>query len=128
PCTAVAAEPTTVLRVSDRTFLEFYMNSPGFIRGVCSLCSERLKDVQDLRCVGQEMVPVRLASTLVRLHQVHGPTVPFTKREISELIGATLVTTFRVLADFQKKGLVASSRGKIHIKKPDELRSLAEKG
>ena len=125
PCTAVAAEPTVAIRLLDRTFLEYYMKSPGFVRGVCSLCSERLKDVQDLRCVGQELVPVRIASTLTRLSQVHGNVIPFTKREISELVGATLVTTFRILGDLQRRGIVASSRGRINIKKPAVLRSLA---
>ncbi len=127
PCTAVASEPTTALRILDKVFLKFYAQNPGFIRGVCSLCSERLKEVQDLRCEGREMVPVRMAATLLRLTQVHGTVVPFTKRELSELIGATLVTTFRVLADLQKKGIVSSSRGKIHIKRPDALRALADK-
>lgn len=116
PCTTVAASAGQAVRIPDRVFLEHYMKSPGFIRGVCSLCSERLKDVQDLRCEGQELVPVRLASTLLRLSRVHGDVLPFTKRELSELIGATLVTTFRVLADFNKRGILSSSRGKIHIK------------
>lgn len=127
PCTATAAEPTQVIRILDRDFLEYYTKSPGFIRGVCSLCSDRLKDVQDLRCMGQEMVPVRIASTLLRLYQVHGADIPFTKREISELIGATLVTTFRVLSEFQKKRILSSSRGKIHILKPNDLKLVAEK-
>ena len=98
----------------------------GFIRGVCSLCSDRLKDVQDLRCMGQEAVPVRIASILTRLSLVHGSTIPFTKKELSELVGATLEMTFRVLSEFQKRGLVESSRGKIHLKKLGELKSLAE--
>lgn len=127
PCTAVAAEPTVALRILDRTFLQYYMKSPGFIRGLCSLCAERLKDVQDLRCMGQEAVPVRIASTLARLYQVHGAVIPFTKKEISELVGAALETTFRVLSDLQEKGILDSSRGKIHVKKPQELKSLARK-
>jgi len=127
PCTAVAAQATVVFKILDKTFLEYYMKSPGMVRGVCSLCADRLKDVQDLRCEGQEAVPVRLASTLVRLGQVHGLTIPFTKREISELIGATLETTFRALKDLQKKGLAVSGRGNIHIKNLEKLRIAAEK-
>ena len=122
PCTAIAAQQTTVLQILDRTFIEYYMKSPGMLRGVCSLCSDRLKDVQDLRCMGQESVHVRLANILARLYQVHGEMIPFTKKEISELIGVALETTFRALADLQRKGYLASSRGKIHIKKPDEIR------
>lgn len=126
PCTAVASEPTTVFKILDRTFLEYYMKSPGFIRGLCSLCSDRLKDVQDLRCMGQEEVPKRIANILWRLYQVHGDEIPFTKKEISELVGATLETTFRTLTEFQEKGLVDSARGKIFIRKPEDLKTLLE--
>src|SRR3990170_622396 len=35
PCTAVAAGPTKVLRILDRVFLDFYVRSPGMVRGVC---------------------------------------------------------------------------------------------
>ncbi len=126
PCTAVAANDTTVLQILDKVFLEYYMKSPGMIRGMCSLCSDRLKDVQELRCMGQETVHVRLANILTRLHQIHGDVIPFTKKEISELIGVALETTFRALSDFQKKGYLVSLRGKIEIKKPDDIRSLIE--
>ena len=128
PCTAIAAEETVVLQLLDRVFLDYYTKSPGMLRGVCSLCSDRLKDVQDLRCMGQESVHIKLANILNRLYQVHGDTIPFTKKEISELIGVTLETTFRALSDLQKKGYLESQRGKILIKKPEELRSIVEQG
>ena len=126
PCTAVAADLTTTLRILDRTFLEYYMKSPGMARGVCALCSDRLKDVQDLRCVAQESVMVRVVSILMRLHRVHGDLIPFTKKEISELAGTTLETTFRTLSDFQKRGYLTSLRGKIHIRKPTALNSIVD--
>ncbi len=126
PCTAKAAESSTVLQILDHTFLEYYMKSPGMVRGLCTLCADRLKDVQDLRCMGQESVPVRVASILGRLEQVHGETLPFTKREISELVGITLETTFRTLSDFQKKGYLTSLRGKIRIKQPQKLKEIVD--
>src|SRR5205085_2224119 len=106
--------------------LEYYMKSPGLVRGVCTLCSQRLKDVQDLRCMGQETVAVRVGSILLRLYEVHGATLPFTKKELSELSGTTIETTFRTLHQFEKKGLVTSQRGKIQIKKPEHLKTLLQ--
>lgn len=126
PCTAIAAELTTTLRILDRTFLEYYMKSPGMVRGVCALCSDRLKDVQDLRCMGQESVTMRIANIFTRLYQVHGEMIPFTKKEISELVGATVETTFRTLSELQKKGYLTSLRGKIKIKKPEELKKIVD--
>ena len=74
--------------------------------------------------MGQESVHIKLANILIRLYQVHGETIPFTKKEISELIGVALETTFRALSDLQKKGYLESQRGKILIKKPEDIRSI----
>ena len=126
PCTSVTAKSTTVLRILDRTFLEYYVKSSGIARGVCTLCSQRLKDVQDLRCVGQEHVSVRVGNTLSRLYDVHGEVIPFTKKEVAELSGTTVETTFRILHALQKKKILSSSRGKIKIQKPAELKELSE--
>lgn len=126
PCTAIAASPTVAFRILDRTFLEYYMKRPAMVRGVCALCSDRLKDVQDLRCMGQESVAVRVASILARLYQVHGELIPFTKKEIAELIGTTQESAFRALADLQKNGTLASSYRKIFLKKPEELKKIVE--
>ena len=76
--------------------------------------------------MGQEEVPVRIANILLRLYQVHGDEIPFTKKEISELVGTTLETTFRTLSEFQEKGLINSARGKIFIKNPEGLETLVE--
>jgi len=127
PCTAVASSAVTAYKVPDRLFLDFYMKSPGLVRGVCALCTERLKDTQNLRCEGQEPVPMRLAGALVRLYRTHGETIPFTKREVAELIGATIETTFRALADLQKDGVLESLPGQIRLKKPDRLKALLDK-
>ncbi len=123
PCTATAAEPTTVVRMPDLQFLAYY-SVPGFARGLCALCSTRLRDVQSLRALGQEKLPVRIASTLLRLYGVHGEHIPFTKRELSELIAASLEATFRALAEFEAAGIVASTRGKILVRDPERLKGL----
>ncbi|OGR88386.1 MAG: hypothetical protein A3A86_03565 [Elusimicrobia bacterium RIFCSPLOWO2_01_FULL_60_11] len=123
PCTAVAAGPVTALKLLDRTFLEYYEKNPGMVRGVCSLCSERLKDVQDLRCVGQESAAVRIGNVLARLYQTHGEAIPFTKKEVGELSGTTTETTFRTLSQLEKKGILKSLRGKIKVLKPSSLES-----
>ncbi len=125
PCTAVAAAETVALKIPDGIFVRHYLENPGMMRGVCSLCSDRLRDVQDLRCMGQEPVRVKLAAILTRLRLVHGDTIPFTKKQISELIGVAVETTFRALAEMQEKGWLESGRGNIRLKQPDKIRGLA---
>jgi CRP/FNR family transcriptional regulator, nitrogen oxide reductase regulator len=125
PCGAVAAEAVDVLRIPDGVFLRHYADSGGLVRGVCNLCAQRLKDVQTLRCLAHEKIPQRLASILLRLRQVHGDKIPFTKREVSELLGASLENTFRALSGLQKRGLLTSVRGGIHLLQPEKLKSLS---
>lgn len=123
PCTAVAAGPVTALKILDHTFLKYYEKNPGMVRGVCSLCSARLKDFQSLRSVGQESAEIRIGNILARLYQIHGETIPFTKKEVAELSGTTTETTFRTLRQFEKKGILKSLRGQIKIKKPSALKT-----
>lgn len=127
PCAAVASEPVAAIRIQERAFLDCCGRNPRFMRGLCSLCSERLRDVQGLRGMDQEPVPVRAAATLLRLQRTHGPALPFTKKEISELIAAALETTFRALSDMERAGIVSFSRDTIRIRKPGALRGVVER-
>ncbi len=121
PCTAVAATPTTVIQIADQAFLQAYNHSPAMMKGVCSLCSERLNNVRDLSCQGQEPVEKRIAMTLLRLYKQHGAKIPMTKREVGELSGTTVETAIRTLSSFTKKGWVSSIRGAITLKNLDAL-------
>jgi CRP/FNR family transcriptional regulator len=126
PCTAVTSTPCTVIRILDRTFLDFYNRFPAMVMGVCALCSHRLNEMQGMSCAGQEPVEKRIAGILLQLEKTHGPVLPVTKREIAELAGTTVETTIRTVSHFSKKGWVSSARGKITLKKPSEIKKLFE--
>ena len=126
PCTAIASTPCTVIRILDRTFLDFYNRFPAVVMGVCSLCSQRLNAMQGISCSAQEPVEKRVAGILLQLQKEHGNTLPFTKREIAELAATTVETTIRTISAFSKKGWVSSARGKITLKLPAEIQKLLE--
>lgn len=124
PCTAIAAVESDVIRISDKEFLSSYNRFPALVLGVCSLCSQRLQAVQGLSCTSQEPVEKRLALLLISLQKKHGMILPFTKRELAEQAGTTVETTIRVMSRFQKKGWIASSRGKLQLKSLDPIQKL----
>jgi len=126
PCTAIAATECTVVQISDVTFLDFYKRFPAVVLGVCALCSQRLNNVRDLSCQGQETVEKRIAMTLLQLHKQHGNVLPFTKREISELAGTAVETAIRTMSGFTKKGWVTAQRGKITLKTTEALQKLID--
>ncbi len=121
PCSALAAGKATIIRLPERSFFEPYDGNSAFARQACALCSVRLAITLTLRNVDQAPVETRVAHTLARLHRVYGATIPLTKRELAELVGSALETTFRALAKLQRQGVVFSSRGRIEIKKPERL-------
>lgn len=126
PCTATAATTSVVLRLSDKIFQQYCSAQALAMQDLCSLCSDRLKTIQEMRCLGQAPAEARLASILVKLHQTYGETLPFTKKEISELAGLTIETTFRISTVFQKKRWIFSRRGQIQILQVQSLQSLFE--
>lgn len=115
PCTATASQKVQALAIPSALFFKFYKENDLLMRGLCVMCSDRLQDMQNLRRLDQEPVSTRVSAVLHRLYKVHGSLLPFTKKEIAELAGTTVETTFRVLAALQKKGALKSLRGKIQI-------------
>lgn len=126
PCTAIAAQDSEALQISDREFLDIYNRFPSVVMGVCSLCSQRLQAVQGLSCSSQDPVDKRLAGLLLKLQKNHGVVLPYTKRELAEQVGTTVETTIRVMSRFEKQGWISSSRGRIELKKLKPIEEFVE--
>jgi CRP-like cAMP-binding protein len=91
--------------------------------------TEALARVQEL---STERVNQRLARTLLRL-AAHGGRQdgdaveivhPITRQELADLVGATLFTVSRLLAKWQDRGVISSTRSHIRILKPAELQDI----
>ena len=88
-----------------------------------------------LHLVTEGTVPERLARALLELAQRHGIphaagveiAPPLTRQDIAAIVGTTVFTASRVLADWADKGLVESSRAKIRIRNLDGVRAIAER-
>lgn len=123
-CSAIAEEPTVVLSIPTKVFLDYLFKNPMLVREMWHWCSQKLKVALDMRCLSQESVGMRLAATLANLQQSFGDIIPLTKKELSEVIGATQETTFRTLSRFHRLGYIESLRGGIRILSLKGLKSL----
>ena len=123
-CTAVACVKTISIRIPQRFYHSLYTRCPVMISSVLELVSRQLARMRDRTMTYQEPVRQRVVRTLFQLKQASGNTLPYTKREISELAATTVETTIRILSDFQKKRWVTSERGKITLKDVPHLRAL----
>ena len=87
-----------------------------------------------LRELATMKVSQRLAHTLLRLTHPAKPEVPgaltvphaLTRQELAELTGTTLFTVSRILTDWEKSGLVRSSRARVDVIDAHGLRDAAE--
>jgi CRP-like cAMP-binding protein len=126
PCTATSAENSAVIQISEKNFLRLFHQYPSMVTGVCSLCSTRLNQMQNLSCVSQEPADKRIAKVLIELNDKTGPPISITKREIAEMAGTTVETTIRTMSVFKKKNWITSSRGKVTLQSEENLKTLIQ--
>lgn len=67
----------------------------------------------------------RLASYLLEHARGAGPVVQETHARIAAELGTSREVVTRILADFESRGLVELDRGRIEVRKADELRARA---
>lgn len=135
PGTARAVEPAEVLAWdagATRTLLERY---PKLVVNVLRLIGGRLREFQDrLVEASTERVERRLARALVRLaHQAGTRTaegiridLPITRSELAQMTGTTVYSVSRLLAEWQRAGIVATERRHVVVRRPHGLVAIAE--
>ena len=123
PCTAVTATDSTLICIPENYFWPLFQNSPLVASGVCALCSQRLSAMREFAATTQERADRRVISVLLRLSEVHGDTLPFSKREISELAATAPETAVRIMNALERKEWIASSRGKIMLRNVPQLKA-----
>ena len=124
PATAVAATPSRVLQIPSQLFHELMQKSPTLLQETLCVFGSRLRQVETKACLVHDPVERRIAQTLLALHKKFGDSIPLTRQEVAELAGTTVETAIRTISRFQQEGWVRSSRGKIHLLKPDILTQL----
>ena len=125
PCSAVAADETSVVEFDKKDFLPFLHKHPKIALGIIKVLGERLIDAQNrLRDLAGERVEQRLLKTLLRLHSNHGSELPFTRQEIADMTGTTTETVIRVFSHLKDSNIIESVRGKIIIVDDVKLRQL----
>jgi len=87
-----------------------------------------------LHLVSEGKVHQRLARALIELAERHGEphalgiqiAPPLTRQDIAAIVGTTLFTASRVLAEWEDKGLVESSRARVRVRSLAGLKAIAE--
>jgi len=127
PASAQAMVETKVVGIKTDEFLSFLANRPQVALNIISVLAGRLRDAQSrLRDLAGERVEQRLASVLLMLSAKLGPTLPFTRQEIAEMVGTTTETAIRVMSHLKDRGIIHAVRGEVIILNEEKLRLLSE--
>ncbi|HEX9780527.1 MAG TPA: Crp/Fnr family transcriptional regulator [bacterium] len=123
---ALAATDAQVVRIPSATCGELISQYPQFAEAVITSCIHRMRHMAETIRLGQAPVEQRLASVLLRLRTTFGVTIPLTHHELARMAGTRWETSIRTLSTMKRKGWITSSRGKITVLAPEQLRHLVD--
>lgn len=135
PGTAQAVEPATVLSWDTAATNALLERNPRFATSALRVVGGRLREFQDrLQEVSTERVERRLARAILRLaHQAGRRTdegvlidLPLSRAELAEMTGTTLYSVSRILAEWQRRGIVATARQRIVVRRAHDLVAIGE--
>ena len=121
---AVAATDTTAIRVPRQEFTRLLKDQPGFAEQVLAIYHTRMRHMAEAISLASSPVEQRLAYTLLRLKSSFGKTIPVTHQELARMAGTRWETSIRTVASFKRKHWLSTSRGKMTILRPDQLKAL----
>ncbi len=120
--TGIAESETTLVAVPRELFDALMAGSPAFRDYVHALFADRLGELMTLV---EEVAFHRLDQRLAAWLLAHGPEVAARHQDIAAELGSVREIVSRLLSDFEDRGLVALGRGRVTVRDPGGLGSLA---
>lgn len=133
PASAQALVDSTSLML-EASFLKGFMEERHHLSwGLMQLMSNYIQEMQSrYRELATEKVEQRVARVVLRLAAQSGQKaedgieLSLTRQDLAEMSGTTLYTVSRILADWDRRGLVDAGRELIKIRKPHDFVRIAE--
>jgi CRP-like cAMP-binding protein len=131
--TAVAAEPCRLLVWERPRLVDLFDSHPRLYRNALGILARRQRDLAEgLREFTTLRVPQRLARALLRLSgpedrwpEEGGPReIPLSRNDLAQLVGTTLFTVSRVLAEWESQDLVETWRGGVRVEQAEALAAI----
>jgi len=136
PATAQALEPSTALAIESDFLHTMLEDRPYLNFSLMQLMTSYIQEMQErYRELATERVERRIALTVLRLASQVGVRsadeetvieLPLSRQDMAEASGTTVFTVSRVLADWERRGLVEAGRERVLIKNPHGLVQISE--
>lgn len=137
PATAIAMEPTTLLKLPRRDWFDLLERDPKFARAVL-LAMTRLNMALTRRLTAMHgtRVPARIASLFLSLAERMGKATPegteiplaLSRQEIAESVGTTVESAIRVMSRWNREGVLVTGRDRFVIPDRERLKAAASVG
>ena len=125
PANATVETDLAAIVVPEARVLRWVGDSPVWARFLWNLLAERLGDVIGLvEEVAFRRMDERLGEYLATLAADKGPIVQATHNAIAADLGTSREVVSRLLKDFEQRGLLRLSRGRLEIDDPQALRDV----
>lgn len=136
PASAQAIEPSSALAIPNSFLRDMLEKRPYLNFGMMQLMTGYIQEMQErYRELATERVECRIALTILRLASQIGKRVngmemkieiPLSRQDVAEASGTTIFTVSRILADWERRGLVEAGRERVIIKDPHGLVQISE--
>jgi CRP-like cAMP-binding protein len=136
PATAQALEASTALAIESSFLKEMMQTRPHLSQNLMQLMTSYIMEMQErYRELATEKVERRIALTVLRLAAQVGKRtdsedmmveLPLTRQDVAEASGTTIFTVSRVLAEWERRGLVEAGRERVLIRNPHGLVQISE--
>jgi CRP/FNR family transcriptional regulator, nitrogen oxide reductase regulator len=134
PVSAEAVEDSSALAWEASSFKRLSDQYPQLSFNLMQLMQAYIQEMQSrYRELSTERVEQRVARALVRLTAQTGIksldgaiVLQLSRQDLAEMSGTTLYTASRILADWERRGIVATGRERVQIMNPHGLVSIAE--
>ncbi len=136
PATAQALESSTALALESSFLKEMMQTRPYLSQNLMQLMTGYIMEMQErYRELATEKVERRIALTILRLAAQVGQRtnsqemtveLPLSRQDVAEASGTTIFTVSRVLADWERRGLVEAGRERVLIRNPHGLVQISE--
>jgi CRP/FNR family transcriptional regulator len=132
PCTAKALTQSSVCKIRYHELVSILQANPLVSLRLVRLLNQELKRTRAvLQTLGRKTSVERVASFILSLMPVRGQNgtdlaLPLSRDEIGSLLGLTVETVSRIMADFRRRRIIDAPRGHIRILDHAVLQNLAD--
>jgi CRP-like cAMP-binding protein len=134
PATAIAMEPSLLLRLPRRDWFDLIENDHGFARGMMlELTRLNMALTRKLAAMHGTRVDARVAGLFLSLAERVGREIPegieiplaLSRQEIAELVGTTVESAIRVMSRWNREGVLVTGRQRFVIPDRERLKAAA---